>query len=245
MLVDWGVNVLRLSVFSAGNPMASDDVWKLLTGQEEAESRAAVPGGRRFSGKFANGLLTLTNAGQRLDLVLQALDNETGELRLPVIDAWTNLRALFTQMSVKLLTAVNVPIVRVAFGGIFLAREETLENCYRRLKQMLKSVDVEPSKMRDLHYRVNWQQDSKVVPIKLNRLTTWASVRFSATVLQITGNQVAVAGADSDQFAVRLECDHNTDAANQEPFEPSKLGSIFEELVQLATENADKGEVIS
>jgi hypothetical protein len=245
MPISWDVSLLRISVFCTGNPTASDDLWRLLTGQQEAENRAAVPGGRRFSGKFAGGLLTLTNAGPRLDLVLQAADSESGELRLPAIEAWTSLRGPFTQMSIQLLSSLDVSIVRVAFGCVFLAKKDTLEDCYRELKELLKSVNVDPSKMRDLHYRVNWQRDSKVVPIKLNRLTTWASMRLSTTLLQITGDKVAVSGADGDQFAIRLECDHNTDAGNREPFEPSKLGSIFEELVKLAAENADKGEIIS
>lgn len=245
MPIDWDVNLLRLSVFCTGNPTASDEVWKLLTGQPEAESRSTVPGGRRFSGKFAGGLLTLANAGPRLDLVLQAVDGESGDLRLPVIGPWADLRAQFTQMSLQLLSFANVPIMRVAFGSVLFAKKDTLEDCYRQLKAMLKSVDVDPTRMRDLHFRVNWQRDSKVIPIKLNRLTTWASMRFSATLLQITGNKVAVAGAGNDQFAIRLECDHNTDAANREPFEQSKIGPIFQELVDLATENADKGEIIS
>ena len=245
MSIEWDVNLLRLSVFCAGTTSTSDEVWKLLTGQDEAESRAVVPGGRRFSGKFAGGLLTLANAGPRLDLVLQAADGDTNEPKLPVIEPWTDVRGRFTELSLQLLASVKIPIVRIAFGSILLAKQNTLEDCYQRLSNLLKSVTVDPKRMRDLHYRVNWQRDSKVAPIKINRLTTWAAMRFSTSLLQVTGNNVTVAGSDQEQFAMRLECDHNTDAANLDPFEANKIDLIFGELVELASENAEKGEIIS
>lgn len=243
MPIDWGVNLLRLSVFCSGNTTASDAEWKLLTGQDEADSRATIPGGRRFSGKSAGGLLTLAHAGQRLDLVLQAGETGTDEPNLPVIGPWTDLRGTFSQMAAQLFGSVKVPVVRIAFGSVLLAKKDTLESSYQQLKTLLKSVDVDPKRMRDLHYRVNWQCDSKVIPLKLNRLTTWAAMRFSATLLQVTGDKVTISGAEQEQFAVRLECDHNTDAANQEPFESGKIGTIYQELTELVAENAEKGEI--
>ena len=70
-------------------------------------------------------------------------------------------------------------------------------------------------------------------------------MQFSTSLLQVIGNNVAVAGGGQEQFAVRLECDHNTDAANLNPIEGEKIALIFRELVELASENAEKGEIIS
>jgi hypothetical protein len=181
-----------------------------------------------------------------LDLVLQPADDALEESKLPIMGSWADLRGAFGQMSVQLLKSVKVPIVRIEFGGILLAGKDTLECSYQQLKELLKSVDVDPRKMRDLHYRVNWRSDSKVVPLKLNRLTTWAAMRFTTKVIQLTGDKLSVAGgAGGERFAVRLEFDHNTDAANDKAFDPAKVEPIFQELVDLAVENAEKGEIVS
>jgi hypothetical protein len=114
------------------------------------------------------------------------------------------------------------------------------------LKDLLKSVQVDPKKTRDLHFRVNWALDSKIAGRKVNRLTTWAAMRFTTTLVQVTGDQVGVVGASPDHiYTVRLECDHNTDGADKTPFDQAKIVPVYKELVGLIRENAEKGEVVS
>jgi hypothetical protein len=45
-------------------------------------------------------------------------------------------------------------------------------------------------------------------------------------------------------IAIRLEFDHNTDAERIAPFDRHSLVPIYRELVALALENAEKGEVL-
>lgn len=246
MPIDWGVNTLRLSVFCADNTTASDATWKLLTGQDEAENRASVPGGRSFSGAAAGGILTLTHAGPRLDLLLQPKVTEAEEPELPLMGAWPDVRATFDKMAVPLLTSTKQPVLRLAVGAVMLAKSDTVEQSYEQLKGLLQSLKVDPKKMRDLHYRVNWAFDSKVLGLKVNRLTTWTSMRFTTALMQVTGDKLNVAAAVANElFAIRMECDHNTDAANLTPFPPNKIITIYQELAQLVAENAEKGEVTS
>ena len=91
--MDWGVELLRLSLFSPGSVSIADADWEAVTGQKEAETRQVVVGGRRHVGNFAGGSLTMQAIAQRLDLVLsqaQVVPSELqeGRLRLPVIGAW-------------------------------------------------------------------------------------------------------------------------------------------------------------
>jgi hypothetical protein len=246
MPIDWGVNLVRLSIFCTENATASDATWKMLTGQGEAENRVAAPGGRTFSGTVGDGLLALTHSGPRLDLVYQAKGTDTPDPEIPLLGPWPAVRDTFGKMSTALLSSITQPIVRLAVGGVLLAKAETVEQSYERLRDLLKSVKIDPKKTRDLHYRVNWALDDEVEGLKINRITTWASMRFNTTFMQITGDKVAVAGTPAKGlFAVRLEVDHNTDALNQEPLGHNKLMPIYQHLVALIDENAEKGEVLS
>lgn len=247
MPINWGVNTIRLSIFCNEDTKASDLTWKMLTGQDEAESRTSIPGGRSFSGTAAGGLLTLAHSGPRLDLILQGASAATPDPEIPTLGPLPDVRATFKKMVVLLLNSDTPPVIRMAVGGVLLAKANSLEHSYEMLRDLLKSVKVDPKKTRDMHYRVNWAIDGdSIVGFRVNRLTTWASMRFNTAVMQITGDKINVAGAAAeDLFAARLEVDHNTDQQNHEPFAKDKLVPIYEHLMDLIDENAQKGEVLS
>jgi hypothetical protein len=46
MEIKWAVENVRLSLFSKGTVVVTDADWKALTGQQEADTRQNVPGGR-------------------------------------------------------------------------------------------------------------------------------------------------------------------------------------------------------
>jgi hypothetical protein len=99
--------------------------------------------------------------------------------------------------------------------------------------------------MKELLFRCNWPFESKAVGgLMINRITTWSAIRVTQSRLQITGESFNVSpGPELD--AVRLEIDHNTDQAISAPFDKARLVPIFEELVELAQQNAERGEVSS
>ena len=247
MAIEWGVSLLRLSIFSSGPTSISDNDWKMLTGQEEAENRTAIPGGRRYSGKYANGSLTLASTADRLDMVLQAQPPQSEEeLRLPLIGPWSDVRGTFIEMCHRLLTSTQAPIVRVAFGGVLLSPSSDKEDSYRRLNRLLTTIDIDPVKMRDLFYRINWPSTSNTTGHLLNRITTWATIKFAVTLMQVTGDRISVAaGAEKEVHAVRLEFDNNTDAESKSVIDKASIVPVFDELVSLANENAEKGEIQS
>ena len=59
MPLDWAVQLLRLTVFSNAPIPVSERDWHTITGQEEAENRIAILGGKAYSGRFAGGQLSL------------------------------------------------------------------------------------------------------------------------------------------------------------------------------------------
>ncbi len=246
MPTNWGANLLRLSIFCSENTTASEATWQSITGQDEADNRSAVPGGKSYSGLAGGGLLTLTYAGPRVDLVLQPKPDEKINFEVPAVGLWADVHGTFNAMALALFASISAPIIRMAVGGVLLSKTDTLEQSYEQLQALLKSVKIEPKRMRDLLFRVNWPIESKVAGVKVNRLTTWAAMRYSSAMVQLTGDKMSVAEIPADAlFAVRLECDHNTDGNNQKPFENNKIVPIYEELIKLLEENATKGEVLS
>jgi hypothetical protein len=247
MTVSWGAHQLRLSLFSTSPYSATDTDWKKLTGSsEDADNRQALPaGGRRFSGPHEKGELIIAAAATRFDIVYSAAQRDIdAEFIIPVVGPWEGALEHFVKITEPWLEQLAPPPTRMAFGSIFLFPAKNIEECYSILKSLLRSVSVDVEKMRELVFRVNWPQPSKVIKDHtLNRITNWSSLRLVQQVLQIDaagGNQMTSPAPSI--YAVRLEMDHSTDEASIRPFDPKERLSIYKELVALACENASKGE---
>jgi hypothetical protein len=108
---------------------------------------------------------------------------------------------------------------------------------------MLKSLAADPRRARDLLFRVNWPVSSSAVQgLTINRLTTWSVIQFQIQVVSKTGPNVVMEDNPPSYF-VRLEMDHNTDGQHSQPFEQSRLATLYQELTTLALENAKRGEL--
>jgi hypothetical protein len=244
MILDWSVQVARLTLFLSEPYSISDNDWSIITGQEEAETRQAVPGGKRLSGKVPTGVMHMSAAGTRVDVILTAAELEgTEELMLPSVGPLEETFKSFFESTCKWIEEVKPPVTRIAFGAVLSFKTESREEAYSHLQRLLKSVKVDPARMRDLQFRVNWPGTSKVEPgLVINRLTTWSGMRIVLKLLQISQENVSgVEGKHVD--AMRLELDHNTDDGRKTPFDPAIVVPIYLELVELARENAAKGEV--
>lgn len=245
MALDWLAQQLRLSFFSSESIPVSEAGWTTITGQAEAETRISIPtGGKQYSGKFSGGVLALAYSSTRGDVIL-AVDQSSVEPdnQLPAIGRWDEISQSFASSVEPFLEAIEPPIVRIAFGAVLLSRAESREDAYQKLGHLLDSVTIDPQRMRDLTYRINWPLMSKVIPdLELNRITSWGAIAIFQSILQIAGSQASLAPASSTLNAVQLEIDHNTAAGRNVPFERTQRIPIFRELVSLAHENGEAGE---
>lgn len=245
MPYDWAVQQLRLSLFASEAISLTEKDWKTITGQDEAENRTAIPGGKQYSGKFMGGTFAMGFAANRSDLILTYDDSTpdlTQEVFLPAIGKWAELSKSFATAVSPFLADVALPITRIAFGAILLLPSRTHEESYAKLDGLLPSVKVDP-KGKELSYRINWPTPSKVIKgVELNRITAWASVNFTRMIMQVTGVNMTSAPVSNEHQFVRLDIDHNTPAGRTEPFEKAQRVPIFEELLALAQQNAEVGE---
>jgi len=245
MALNWGAQFLRLSVFSPSIIAITGADWKAITKQEESESRQNIPGGKRLSGLFGPGRLTVSAVGGRLDVLFTPPEKneEPSEFKLPVIASWDDALKFFVAATAPWITNATFPIVRIAFGASLLSQADDRKQAYETLQSLLKSLAIAPERMRDLLYRINWPIESKAVPgVMINRLTTWSTLRVFTKLIQIGGGHVGEPEPSPEVYAVQLEIDHNTDEARTQPFDQGYIGPIFNELVEFANENVAKGE---
>jgi hypothetical protein len=246
MPLDWVVQQSRLSFFSREPISISEQDWKGITGQDEAENRTAVPNGKQYSGKFSGGLLSLGYSGARGDIVLNADENAEAfalEQKLTSLGSWDGVFRSFPAIVGAFLQQFNFPIQRLAFGAVLVCQSDSKEDAYEKLGTILSSVKVDPKNMRELVYRINWPQMSNVVPgLELNRITGWSTVGVAMATFQVASPQTLMETAGPTLHFVRLEIDHNTDQSRGDPVEPALRMPIFGELVEMARENATMGE---
>jgi hypothetical protein len=247
MASPWFVHQLRWSVFSNAVIAPSETFWKAVTGRDEAENRATVPGGKQYSGKAFHGHLTLQFAGNRLDAILAADPNNLAANGLPVMPSdWSEVVEAFNDGATKLIELLQVPIQRVALGGTVIQRTNTIEEGFALAETLTKSLKFKQPRGRDLIFRINWPVQSKVVEgLSINRITAFSLGSYAPIILQI-GDLAPTIIPTFDQFThgLSLEFDHNTSIERRDLIEKSSILPIFRELSGLAAENLELGEVI-
>jgi hypothetical protein len=243
MALKWVVETLRVSLFSTDTVLLTDADWKKITGEDEAEIQQKVAGRRTMAGSYLDSRLSVSAVGSRVDCVLtpMPLTEPPEEDYVPSVGAWPAVCHDFVKVTSNWVGNFRAPVVRMAFGATLLGRCADHQDAYKILIGLLKTVHGDPERMRELIFRVNWPVNSTSVnDLALNRLTQWSVLEMhTQLMIPMTAQSVIDAAA----FFIRLELDHNTDAKRTASFDQNCLVPIYNELVQLALENAEKGEV--
>jgi hypothetical protein len=245
MALEWITETLRVSLFSTDKVSLTDADWKKITGQDEAETQQKVIGRRTMAGPYLGSLLTVSTVGSRVDCVLspKAPTEPLEEGYVPSVGAWPAICNEFLNGTANWIGNFPAPVVRMAFGTTLLFRCADRRNAYDTLIGLLKTVEGDPERMSELIFRINWPVNSASVSgLKLNRITLWAVFEMHIQVTIPTVPELAIEDTPAT-FIVRLELDHSTDAKWTASFDQNRLVPIYKELVQLALENAEKGEV--
>jgi hypothetical protein len=243
MAFEWEVESLRVSLFSNEPTQVTDEDWRAVTSQSEY-NRQAIPGGYIFSGTFANSQLNFSGIHNRVDFIQSpTLSSQPGpDITLPVIGPWEASREKFLSFTSAWMNTANFPIVRIAFGAVLRCRTKSRVASYETLKALLSSVSVDPEKMRELSFRINWPTKSKIIDgLVINRITSWSAIELLFASFQLD-TTLSSATTPLGLHAVRLEIDHSTDQTRSEPFVREQVLSLYKELVSVASENAAKGE---
>jgi hypothetical protein len=237
----WQVQILRLTLFTSGLWSGNETIWHDLTGREpDIDENRARESIRRQIGREGDGQLETVVTPVRTDVVMspplqdafQTTYFGPAEERIPgfvsLVSSWLSR------------TAQTGKIIRLAFGAVLLLPVENREAGYRELDRLLSSVTVDPISTKELLYRKNRPKIYKG-NIELNRMTTWASLDLRK-FMGVGTSLVQPSTPISEETFVRLEVDHNTPAERTEPLALDEIVPIFEALVEMAVENAARGE---
>jgi hypothetical protein len=246
MALEWTAEALRLSLFCVENVKIASADWKAITDQEEPQTQQNLAARRSLVGPFQGGVLNLSAVASRVDCVLlpKSPSETIDEGYVPTVGPWGVAVQDFSKATSAWLMAFEQPIYRLAFAGSLLAKCAGLQDAYTQLLALLQSVKGDPQRMRELIYRVSWPLNSTVVNgLPLHRITTWTALQIQLQLMVQTGIKTMTTEIPPTHV-VRLEFDHSTDSERTKPFDRPTLVPIYEELVALASENAEKGEVL-
>ncbi len=123
-------------------------------------------------------------------------------------------------------------IIRLAFGAVLLWRVEDQTAGYKKINRFLPNIHIDVES-RDFFYQINRRRLSrtKISRLEINRLSKWSVARLFRRE------------ATSGSSACRLELDINTIQEFEETLPVNKLSDIFQELLDLGVEIAQKGDI--
>lgn len=245
---DWKVGFLRLTCFVPPGVTYKDPGWWEKFVGEPPEAKTAKPkeGSEVITGPGLGGVVTLSLDPSRIDWIVNTPELAINSPDLPTIGSFRNIGGKFQDFGfswLKEAPATN----RIAFGALLLIPMKDREEGYRNLSQILKTVAVDPVDSEDFLFQINRPRKSKVLEgLRINRLAKWSVGVLRGLSLRLTAAKASVmanANVASSYHFCRLELDVNTDAERIEALPQAQLAEIFSELVDQASEIAERGDV--
>jgi hypothetical protein len=151
---------------------------------------------------------------------------------------------LFVASAKKWLT-VAPPFLRIAYGLILVRPVAGRREGYLELTKYLPAVEIDAENSSDLSYQINRPRAlTSLTDEKANRLSKWS---VGLLVVDAFAMSAARQGGRRDRVSeehnCRVELDMNTSAERTEPLPNERVLAVFEELVGLAAEIAEKGDI--
>lgn len=246
---DWFSEQLRLTVFPVQDPREPDPNWWQKAVGENAETKTVQKGiAIRESGVIRGGYcaLSLEIQATRVDWLMSPVI-KPGELLsgFPIFDKLSGALKTFRELLEPWIKECP-PSRRIAIGSVLTLPVENREDGYKKISKFLPFVKLDPENSSDFSYSINRPRPSKsgLKEFPINRLTRWSVARFTGVQLQgeVPGN-LKLTETSGDWSACRLELDINTHTERKDPIPGERVPGIFNELVALTEEIAEKGDV--
>jgi len=255
-LAAWRVESLRLTAFPSPSAQIIEPTWWHDLRGEEPENRVSQPrkGGLKEQGPFAGGSLILGVEPTRIDWVYTPIiDEKQASEGFLTIGPLQDTIGVFTPLMNRWFELETCPTVqRLAFGAVTLQLAQDRRSGYRQLAQYLHSVQIDIENSSDFVYQINRKRHSGIIQgLDINRLTRWYVIAQQYVSMQMVVPpesmqmpSVPTHGSVGPSYhACRLEMDINTVPEFQGGFEREQLTLIFQELVDLALEISDHGDI--
>lgn len=236
---NWEANHLQAVLFLK-RALPPRDLFTAVVGTEADSVEDRPKEGRRVqSGIIGGSLLQVTVNPQRVDITQAPVLSAEEFLNVASLGPFEAAVDNFAAMVKNWLPHCDFPTIRLAVVARAFAPAASATEAYEILRDNLTSVQVQPGKMRDMIFRVNWPATTTIMPEGyLNRLSTWASIDAVARTLGASGGDVVMS---TRHFAHR-EIDVSTPVEHAEELPRDALMPIFDELFQLVAGFEEVGE---
>jgi hypothetical protein len=239
---EWLAESLRMTVLlmADGDPAEISSWWgRVMPEPPEQSVRRPV-----YSdvGSFGKGRITLNVNPLRVDWLYTPTPAPLGE------DGFQNLGSLkdaidqFRPAMAKWL-GLSPAIARLAFGAVLWRPVKDKLDGYHTIAVYLPAVTLDGSKSSDFLYQINRPRRSKIPNLEINRLSKWMVGQIQSIIVSGTPGAVPVTVLGAAHHGCRLELDINTSADYQGLLPQQEVQGIFGELVTLAEEIAEKGDI--
>jgi hypothetical protein len=248
--IGWQAVQSRVTVFHSGDASTSNlsDWWKDAFGaipllRDETRHLEGV----RSVGGVVNDTMWTANAGsERTDFILQPNNNmppEPGTVWGQSTVAGPHHTVAHSMgIPIHKYLAEASRVNRLAFGAVFVAPGPSLDAVIATLSGVLPQLGLDGLKTPDFVFRINRRRQSRHSPaVTINRLFTW-SIAQGQTVTLAAGPQPSQ--SHSIQYAANVELDINTVPVTPRGIPVEKSVVILDELVDLALEIVEKGDVL-
>lgn len=238
---NWEVVQLRLTGF----PVDPIEVprgggwWLELMGEEPERHTYKKTMELQEVGQFANGQLVVEVNPLHFDWRFVLSEVEVLD-EIPTLGSFTANLTAFVPLMQRWLKEKSPPLQRLAFGADLILPVLNKREGYLSLASFLP-VEIDLDNSNDFFYQINRKKPlaGGIENLHVNRLSKWMLIRFNVGVQQ---NQIAFEIPGLEKYAVRLELDINTVAEFRGNLGRDSLPALFDELVRLGCDIAEKGD---
>lgn len=247
--IQWQAESLRMTVFLEPQaPRPQIKTWRDLVGTPPEEQHLQRSENLLVEqGRYKDRLLQLTIQPPRVDWKLLPLPPEAEEPETPafrIMGPWAESVRLFVPLMHQWF-GENQAIARLAFGAVLLQPIHDLATGYRTLQGFLPAVTLDPPGSSDFLYKINRPRHSTsgIANLQINRLCTWSVAMHRKAGMDLSLDGIGRIRSSPVTFACRLELDINTAPDFGTVLPAEQLGTVFDELVKLAQEIANQGDI--
>ena len=226
----WDAVALRMTAFpKPGSEITAMDWWKSVVGEVPEEQTAKPRSGELIErGELGLGLLELKINPVSMTWI-QRVEEPQWEEELVSLGAFQSACGTFCPLMKNWFDLDAVPnLVRLAFGADLIQSVDSKEAGYKRLASYIPAVALDPANLSDFIYQINRRRYSILEneEFAINRIMKWSVLRRQPLLDYI-----------------RLELDINTMQEFEGEFMKGQLSQLFDELVELGAEIAEKGDI--
>lgn len=240
----WQLEFARLIAFPAEPPLFIDQHWwqDLVAEQPDDFVSTRKKHTHEDKGSFQGGILTLTVDLSRVIWLVQPSGEADEAGNLPTVGPFRGTSEWFVKLLSPWLAHRCPPIGRLAFTGKLLQTAANHQEVYRTLAGHLHLPHeiFDPNPPNDFFLQINRRRRSTVVTgLEINRVSAWSKLNVIVSVEPTSRGPFTW----PDKCYCAVELDINTAPERTEALPHELLPRLFQELVSLAVEIAERGDV--